>query len=264
MTKSVILEERPDLSLVLGGPLFQLYRRARLAGDAGELLHRRVLVITSVAWVPLLLLSAFSGHALGGSIKVPFLHDIEAHARFLVALPILIVAELFVHLRSRPVVEQFVERRIVIPEEIPKFQAAINSTLRMRNAVIVEVTLLVLVYTMGLWVWRSRIALGEASWYALPDGTQLHLTLAGYWYVFVSLPIFQFLLVRWYLRFFSGSGFCGESQGFVCASLRPTRIEPPGSASLAKALTPSGRFFLLRALCSPDSSPARFSLREKI
>jgi hypothetical protein len=202
MTKSAILEERPDFSLVLGGPLFQLYRRARLAGDAGELLRRRVLVITCVAWVPLLFLSALSGHALGGSIKVPFLHDIEAHARFLVALPILIAAELVVNLRIRPAVRQFVERRIVIPEEIPKFEAAIDSTLRMRNSVMVEVTLLVLVYTLGLWVWRSQIALGEVSWYALPDGTRLHLTLAGYWYVFISVPIFQFILMRWYLRFF--------------------------------------------------------------
>src|SRR6266542_98578 len=40
---------RPDFSLVLGGPLFQLYRRAHLSGDALELLHLRILVITPLA-----------------------------------------------------------------------------------------------------------------------------------------------------------------------------------------------------------------------
>ena len=45
--------ETPDFSLVLGGPLFQLFRKARLHGDALELLHRRILVITIIAWVPL-------------------------------------------------------------------------------------------------------------------------------------------------------------------------------------------------------------------
>ena len=30
--------------------------------------------------------------------------------------------------------------------------------------------------------------------------THLHLTPAGYWYAFVSIPIFQFILLRWYLR----------------------------------------------------------------
>ena len=61
--------------------------------------------------------------------------------------------------------------------------------------------LLVLVYMVGLWVWRNQIALGTASWYAVPEGAQMRLTPAGYWYVFVSVPIFQFILLRWYLRF---------------------------------------------------------------
>jgi hypothetical protein len=202
MTKPAILDEHLDFSLVLGGPLFQFFQRAHLSGERLEFMRRRVLVVACVAWVPILLLSAYEGHALGGAIKIPFLHDIEAHVRFLIALPILIAAELIIDQRIRPVVRQFVERRIVVPAELTKFNSAIDATRRVRNSAIVEVALLVLVYTLGLWVWRSQNALGGASWYAIPEGGQLHLTLAGYWYVFVSLPIFQFILVRWYLRFF--------------------------------------------------------------
>jgi hypothetical protein len=66
----------------------------------------------------------------------------------------------------------------------------------------VEVVLLILVYTFGLWLSRSHIYLGAATWYAMPEGSQLRLTFAGYWYAFVSIPIFQFILLRWYLRFF--------------------------------------------------------------
>ena len=199
---SSALHERPDFSLVLGGPLFQLFRRAHLTGDALELLWRRVLVITGVAWLPLLLLSALSGSTYDATAGIAFLYDIEAHARFLIALPILIAAELIVHQRIRPVVAQFVERGIVVPEELPKFQHAIESTLRLRNSVIGEVALLVVVYTFGVWVWRGQIALETASWYAIPDGERMQPTAAGYWYSFVSLPIFQFVLLRWYLRFF--------------------------------------------------------------
>lgn len=202
MNKPEILDEHPDFSLVLGGPLFQFYRRAHLSGDALELAHRRVVVIAVVAWLPLLVLSVIGGHALGDTIKVPFLYDIEAHVRFLIALPILVGAELIVHSRIRPAVKRFVERGIIVPEDMPRFYAAIDSAMRVRNSVIVEVALLILVYTLGLWVWRSQIATGTASWYAMPEGSQLHLTLAGYWYAFVSIPIFQFILLRWYLRFF--------------------------------------------------------------
>jgi hypothetical protein len=198
--KTIPNSETTDFSLVLGGPLFQLFRRMHLSGDALELLQRRILVLTLLAWLPLLFLSVLEGRALGGSIKVPFLHDIEAHARFLVALPLLIVAEVVVHLRIRLVVRLFVERGIVVEEDWPRFNAAIASALRARNSIALELMLLALVYSLGLWFWWSKVALGAATWYATPEVARLHLTAAGYWYAFMSIPIFQFLLLRWCVR----------------------------------------------------------------
>src|SRR5215813_3802920 len=64
-----------------------------------------------------------------------------------------------------------------------------------------ELALLVFVYTVGHWLWRSETGLGITTRYASPEGKNLHLTLAGTWYSWVSLPIFQFLLLRWYVRF---------------------------------------------------------------
>jgi hypothetical protein len=202
MAEPEILARHPDFSLVLGGPLFQLYRQAGLTGEALELVRRRVVVIASAAWLPLLVLSLIDGQALGGGIKIPFLYDVEAHVRFLIALPMLVAAELTIHSRIGPAVKRFVERRIIVPEDLPGFHAAINSAMRVRNSLMVEVALLILVYTLGLWVWRSQIATGTASWYATSEGSQWHLTLAGYWYAFVSIPPFHFTLLRWYVRFF--------------------------------------------------------------
>jgi hypothetical protein len=190
----------PDFSLVLGGPLFHLYRRLHLSLDALELARRRVVVITLFAWLPLLFLSVLDGHVLGGPIRMPFLYDVDAQVRFLIALPLLILLEVVVHRRIGPELRRFVERRIVVTEDLPGFYRAVNSALRARNSVVLEVTLLVLVYTLGLWIWRSQIAAGGATWYAAPENNHLHLTLAGYWYAFVSIPIFQFMLLRWYMR----------------------------------------------------------------
>jgi hypothetical protein len=44
------------------------------------------MVIAGVAWLPLLLLALIGGDALGGSLWIPFLYDIEAQVRFLIAL----------------------------------------------------------------------------------------------------------------------------------------------------------------------------------
>ena len=54
-----------DFSVVLGGPLYQLIRRAHLAGDALQLWRRRIVVIALVAWLPLLILSMLEKRAWG-------------------------------------------------------------------------------------------------------------------------------------------------------------------------------------------------------
>ena len=45
MNEPAMLQEAPDFSLVLGGPVFQLFRWAHLSGDTMELLKRRIIVI---------------------------------------------------------------------------------------------------------------------------------------------------------------------------------------------------------------------------
>ena len=198
--KTTLATEPHEFLLVSGGPLFQLYRRTHLAGDSLEWVRRRVLVITLFVWLPLLLLSGLDGHALGGGLEIPFLYDFGTHVRFLIALPVLIAAEVIVNQRIAHSVRQFVERRIVISEEVPRFNAAVESALRGRNSVVVEAVLLLFVYTLGIWIWRNQIVIEKPTCYAAPDASRLHLSLAGYWYALVSIPIFQFILLRWYLR----------------------------------------------------------------
>ena len=70
-----------DFSLALGGPLYQLWRRTRLAGDGLQLAHRRIVALTLFAWAPLLALSGAEGHAWGGSVALPFLQDVEVNVR---------------------------------------------------------------------------------------------------------------------------------------------------------------------------------------
>jgi hypothetical protein len=62
-----LLRDPPDFSFVLGGPFFQLLRRMRLSDDALMLARQRIIIISLLARLPLLLLSALEGQALGGS-----------------------------------------------------------------------------------------------------------------------------------------------------------------------------------------------------
>lgn len=202
-SKNLIMKGPVDFSLVLGGFLYQFFLRTHLSGDTLELLTRRIIVLSATAWLPLLLISFAQGNALPGSIQLPFLHDIEMHVRLLVAMPILIGAELIVHQRMRPVVVSFLERRLIPSSAIPNFEAAIASSMRLRNSALAEVLMIGIVYVIGvLFIWRTQMSMDVQSWYGSVSNQKFHPTWAGWWLALVSLPIFQFLLLRWYFRIF--------------------------------------------------------------
>ena len=190
-----------DFSLVQGGPLFQLLRRAHLYGDGLTLLQRRVVLFAAVAWLPLLVFSALGGELLGGSAAIPFLKDVDVYVKFLVVIPLLVIAELVVHQFLRPIVAQFLKQDLIPESARPGFDAAVASALRFRNSVLAEVLLMAFVYGFGVLVlWRHFMVLNTTTWYATPSAGGSTLTLTGMWYGFVSLPIFQFLVVRWIYR----------------------------------------------------------------
>lgn len=184
---------------MLGGPLYQALLRARLARPPLDLLHRRMVLIPAFAWLPLLVLTLVEGTALGG-VTVPLLRDVEAYARFLVAIPILLAAELVVHQRLHPLMGQFRARDIVAGASQERLMQAIAAALRLRNSILVEVVLLAVVFIAGPMLWMRSLALPTDTWYARIVDGRSELTWAGTWFLHVGAPVFQFLLLRWYYR----------------------------------------------------------------
>jgi len=105
---------------------------------------------------------------------------------------------------------QFLERGLIPDSELPRFNAAVASAIRLRNSLWAEALLLALVYAVGVGlIWRTQIALevDVASWHGAPVNGTWRPSLAGWWLVLVSLPLFQFLLLRWYFRLFIWTRF---------------------------------------------------------
>ena len=191
----------PDFSLVPAGLFVQLLRWAHLPDRVLMQARQRIIAIALLAWLPLLLLCALEGQMLTGSLAVPFLLDIEAHVRFLVAAPLLILAEIAMHRRIPPLLQQFRVRRLVPEHSMARFEAAVASAFRLRSSALADALLIAAVYGVGvLIVWRHYVALDAATWYATPSATGSKLSLAGVWYGYVSVPIVQFLLLRLYWR----------------------------------------------------------------
>jgi hypothetical protein len=190
----------PEYSPVLGGPLYSFYLRTGLARDQIDRVRRRAIVIALIAWLPLLVLSVLDGSAWWGGGRLPFLTDIEANVRFLLVVPLLVVAEVAVHHEHRHVLQQLVARGIVRAEDRPRLERIVLTTLSLRNSIVPELLLLLFVLTIGHHLWLNQLTLKSPTWYATHTDGGTSLTRAGLWLSWVSIPACQFLLLRWYYR----------------------------------------------------------------
>ena len=194
------LTHKPEeFSLVSGGLFNALLERLRLLRPPMELLRERTLVVSGITWLPLLILSVFEGNAWGSQVQIPFLYDVATHARFLIAIPLLFLADYFAHTRMPPVVSQFTRRGIIAEKDRPKFDAILESGPKLTGSVIPEVICLLLAFTLGHALWAQAFSLGGTTWFAASAENQAP-TLAGLWYEWVSLPFFRFLFFRWFFR----------------------------------------------------------------
>lgn len=194
-----------NFSLTRGGLLHWLMVRLGRAGDERQRVIRRALLVAIITWLPLLLLSVLHGDAYGSKVSVPFLRDIAVNVRFLIAVPILILAESGIDARWHILVLQFLRSGLVPGKELPSFDAAIEKTTRLRDSVLPELLILLAAFLPVFFVRTEPLLTGISNWHATVGSNQI--TLAGWWFNLVSTPIFRFLMLRWLWRMILWTSF---------------------------------------------------------
>lgn len=214
--------------LAAGGPLYRLLLKAHLVSPSMGLLRRRVLLFVALAWLPLLALSQAEGFAFAG-VAIPFLHDVETHARLLVALPLLLVAEVTMQRLLAEMLPQFESRDLVTEDTSPRFREALASALRLRDSIGAEILILAMVAAVTVLASQQSSFMPASSWYAGNDGSNVQLTRAGWWFVHFSVPLSQFLLFRMYFRLFIWARFLHQAGKLP---LRLTPAHPDGAGGI--------------------------------
>jgi hypothetical protein len=229
------IPSRPFL-LMEGGPFFNLQKRIGLINQHSSRIKRRALVAALLTWFPLLLLSAMQGRAFG-HVPVPFVRDFSTYTRFLLAIPLLILAENVLGPRIAGAAAHFVKSGLVIEKDYGRFDQFVGGALQSRDSVLAEVICAALAYCLSIVAFRMT-AVHVDTWYASRTDDGLTLTWAGWWLIGFCMPLFQFLVLRWLWRLFlwfqflarvrtldmqlfpthpdeaGGLGFIGEAQRF--------------------------------------------------
>jgi len=160
---------------------------------------RRVVIAVLVSWVPLALLSAvhavIDGHP---ELLHAFFTDIAVHARYLLAVPILILSEYIILPRLDITARHFLVSRIIDASDRERFDEAVASTRRLSVGIWPSAGMTVLVYAIVVVIALTVHPGLFPAWHHADDAS--HLSLAGWWHMLISLPLLLGLLLSWVWR----------------------------------------------------------------
>jgi len=198
-----VITYRPftQFHLTEGGPTYRLEKRVGLIRENLSKARVRAFLPILVTWVPLLVLSAVEGNAKGNHIPIPFLHDFAVHTRFLLAVPLLLLAETILGVRLAHVAAHFIESGLVIESDYNEYESAIQKGLRWRDSALAEFLLIVIAFALTT---ASQLSpeMQISSWHFMRKPSGDSLTAAGWWYTIFCVPLYRFLLLRWLWRVF--------------------------------------------------------------
>jgi hypothetical protein len=168
-----------------GGPFHRIERATKL-----DSLQRIVTFSLLVTWAPLIVLAVaqwFISHRFE-----PMLRDLSVHARLLVTLPLLFIADRVLDERCYEAVRQLFDQGFVPPDQQPRVRRILASAEHWRDSPLPEGVFLLLAIASGVASLTGLIA---------PGGFVSGLAASTYgavrvWYALISLPIFQFVLWR--------------------------------------------------------------------
>jgi hypothetical protein len=213
-----------------GGPFFELQRRLGVLREDALLAGRRAAIFVALAWGVPLVLSLIAGRAFGPSAMHPFLLDFGAWARFFIAIGLFVLAEQQVEYGLQGKLGQLVRAPILAPASFEAGANAVVRALKQRNSGAAEIVCLGLAIA-GTIAWLANLMTADSStWAVQVAGDEAHVTLAGWWSVICSAPLFYFLLFRGLWRYIVWAMLLWR---IASLELRLVATHPDGKGGLA-------------------------------
>ena len=161
---------------------------------------RRALLFAAVCWLPLVVLAALEGLLLSSRRHESLLLDFDAQTRYLVAGPAFIIAAGIYQPLLSNMVRQFLECGMITDTDRPRYDAVLESTRRILASRWTDIAVLAFAYAVtfivGPWLYPPDVS----TWVVPLSRGSARPSLAGWWRVLVSQPLFQVLLWTWVCR----------------------------------------------------------------
>ena len=183
------------LSLVRGDASLRLQRAIGLVPRQGLGVGRRAVFFAALTWLPIAVWALLAGRVVPGAAPEPLLQHFGVHVRCLVAIPLFVVAEGVAHGVSTRLLPYFLRSGLVTDRERPRFEEILRRSARLRDSTLPWVVVL-----GAIVAWQI----------AGPDPHESHelvwaqegagFGFGGFWFVYVTRPVFVALLAAWLWR----------------------------------------------------------------
>ena len=180
-------------SIITGGPFHRFMLAARLISPEGFSPLRPALVVAGITWIPLMTIGLVQRLIVGK--MDPILADFSVHARLLIAIPCIFLADLMLDAHCVLALGRFVRDDLAEERDEHAMRRIIERARRLRDSVVPEAIILLIAFGADLLMLLhvfSPSVLFDTSW------TQHRHSAVQLWYAVLILPAFQFLVGRWF------------------------------------------------------------------
>jgi hypothetical protein len=136
----------------------------------------------------------------GSNTAGTFFSDVAVHARLLITVPLLILAEGDAIPWFDRVAHHFLASGLVGERDRPRYDHAIRSTRRLLEAKSAEFIAFLLAYAIVVLLVSNLDHDDAPDWYWADPGLVYGLSAAGVWHAFVSVPLLMVLVFGWVWR----------------------------------------------------------------
>lgn len=193
-------DSEPEFVPMHGGLTSRLAHRLGLSQPPGYRRVLRIVLLILFAWLPVVLMAFLLRPA--NLTGVTLWRDPEFHARFLLAVPLLDLGEVFLLAMLTRQVRRLQNSGLVAAPDRANFEGVLERLSSWYESIFAEGTFLVLAFSSAL-ITRWGVVVPISSW----ERHAGNLTPAGWWHTLVSLPILYFYVLKFLWIFLLWSVF---------------------------------------------------------
>jgi hypothetical protein len=154
----------------------------------------RILVLSGIAWAPLVVLTLIEGTFISDDVTIPF-----------VIIPLLVMADNVIEPMMTRIVRYLRTSGVVPESEQERLNRAVNKMAYLINIKWIQVIIAISAVLVSWWLRTDYVDMWKeenvTSWALHLVGGDVDETMAGLWFLFITSPLVTFLFYRWIWRY---------------------------------------------------------------